>query len=507
MGAVFSVFAGFYYWIEKISGLRYNEEFGLIHFILFFIGVNVTFFPMHFLGLSGMPRRIPDYPDAYADWNIIATFGSCISLTSLGFFFVIVWKLFTEGSALSKIDKFFTYVSSTDASIFSIYSKKVVVESKSLSLAFSSKISAESVFFSYIRSESIKWELAFSNKGDSKMDYLLTVIESWYEPSVSKLGLSFYNSLFKDFNLGISKLISLNHLANSWSPRNVWGSWAVLYRVVWNRNLSSYFKIQQFDAIILERLTSLPKVAYKDIPESWQMTFQDPATSVMEGIIDLHHDIMYFVIITGIFTCWMIFRIVYRFHLNMNNPSSFRVGSSVTHHTEIEVIWTVIPGLILLSIAFPSFALLYKMDELTSPDVTIKCIGNQWYWTYEYVGDSQVLLSDAYMATDEDLYTNHGTFLDDFRLLETSTPLCLPTNTAIRLLITSTDVLHSWAVPSLGVKLDACPGRLNEVSLFIKRSGSYYGQCSEICGVNHAFMPITVKAISAANYYSITAGF
>ena len=462
MGAVFSIFAGFYYWIEKISGLRYNESYGLIHFVLFFIGVNVTFFPMHFLGLSGMPRRIPDYPDAYSNWNIIATFGSCVSLTSLGFFFIIVYKLFTKGFSFSKIDRFFTYIASTKSSYFLICTnnKNAFLDFDILLL---NRRLVLSIFFSYLQEECSYLNINVN----AKLEFLLFFLENWYGRSTFKLGKRFYKLLFNKFTFGISNLISLDHISKSWSSRNVWSSWSSIYRIVWNNSDSLPFKIQQFDILILSRLRSLPKVAYKDIPECWQMSFQDPATSVMEGIIDLHHDIMFFVIITGIFVSWMLFKICYRFYLKTNNPSFFRLGSNLTHHTEIEVIWTIIPGLILLSIAFPSFALLYKMDELTSPDITIKCIGNQWYWTYEYVGDTQVLLSDAYMATDEDLYINHGSFLENFRLLETSIPLCLPTNTAIRLLITSTDVLHSWAVPSLGIKLDACPGRLNEVSLFI----------------------------------------
>ena len=118
------------------------------------------------------------------------------------------------------------------------------------------------------------------------------------------------------------------------------------------------------------------------------------------------------------------------------------------------------------------------------------------------MGDSQVLLSDAYMATDEDLYTNHGTFLDDFRLLETNRRVVLPTETHLRLLVSASDVLHSWTVPSFGLKVDACPGRLNQVNLFIKRCGLFFGQCSEICGVNHGFMPIVVEAVPVEKYVS-----
>lgn len=219
----------------------------------------------------------------------------------------------------------------------------------------------------------------------------------------------------------------------------------------------------------------------------------------MEGIIDLHHDIMFFIVLISIFTFWMIFKTVYLFRLD---KGSIRIPSNMTHHTQIEIIWTVIPSLILLSIALPSFALLYKMDEIVTPDMTFKAIGNQWYWTYEYVEvdpfDNSIectIIRDSYMASEELLVKRYTVeWADSLRLLDATESALIPIKLQIRILITSTDVLHSWAVPSLGIKLDACPGRLNEVSLFIKREGFYYGQCSEICGINHAFMPIVIQA-------------
>nr|UQW93852.1 cytochrome c oxidase subunit 2 [Balamuthia mandrillaris] len=173
----------------------------------------------------------------------------------------------------------------------------------------------------------------------------------------------------------------------------------------------------------------------------------------------------------------------------------------VTHNLNLEVIWTVIPTLILIIIAIPSFALLYSMDELLEPSVTVKIIGHQWYWSYEYsdlrplVGGESISF-DSYMVPDSDL--NMG----DLRLLKTDCPLILPKETNIRFLITSTDVLHSWAVPSFGIKMDAVPGRLNQTSAFVMECGRYYGQCSELCGVNHAFMPIEICVVEPADYYN-----
>jgi len=172
-----------------------------------------------------------------------------------------------------------------------------------------------------------------------------------------------------------------------------------------------------------------------------------------------------------------------------------RNTSAVSHHTTLEIIWTIIPTIILIFIAVPSLTLLYSMDELQKPSVTLKVIGRQWYWSYEYTDALEAawsptevndLVFDSYM--DQDIEDG---FL---RLLKTDNDIYLPTHQSIRVLVTSSDVIHSWAIPALGVKVDACPGRLNQVSLFISRVGYYFGQCSELCGLNHAFMPISLLA-------------
>jgi cytochrome c oxidase subunit 2 len=241
----------------------------------------------------------------------------------------------------------------------------------------------------------------------------------------------------------------------------------------------------------------IKKIILCDVVEQWQLGFQDPATPVMEGIINFHHDLMYFLIIITIFVCWLLFRIIYLFNEKKN-----KISETFVHGSTIEIVWTTIPALILLIIAIPSFALLYSMDEIIYPIMTIKVIGSQWFWTYEYsdilnffeTETDDSLIFDSYMVQENDLE------IGQFRLLEVDNRLVIPTLTHIRLLITSSDVLHSWAVPSLGIKLDACPGRLNQTSMFVKREGVFYGQCSEICGVNHAFMPIVVEAVSFDNY-------
>lgn len=230
-----------------------------------------------------------------------------------------------------------------------------------------------------------------------------------------------------------------------------------------------------------------------DYAHSWQLSFQDPATPVMEGIIALHHDLVFILTIIGIFVSWLLFRIIYLFYYKKNlNPST------ITHGTNIEIIWTVTPSIILMIIAIPSFALLYSIDEVIDPVITLKVIGHQWFWSYEYSDysnlDGDCICFDSYMVVDDDLEKGC------IRLLEVDNRVILPVHSHIRALITATDVLHSWTIPSLGIKMDACPGRLNQISIFIKRQGTFYGQCSEICGVNHGFMPIAVKVVNRLKY-------
>jgi len=225
----------------------------------------------------------------------------------------------------------------------------------------------------------------------------------------------------------------------------------------------------------------------------WQLGFQMPASPIAEGVMNLHHDLMFLVILIALMVGWIMWRTLSHFSVEKNpTPATF------THGTFLEIAWTLIPTLILLTIAIPSFALLYSMDEVTDPGVTLKAIGKQWYWTYEfsdYVSkDGETYGFDSFMVADDDLKPG------DFRLLEVDNEVVLPVNTHIRILVSAADVLHCFALPSLGVKVDGCPGRLNQTSMFINRVGTYRGQCSEICGANHAFMPIVIKAVELKEY-------
>ena len=230
-----------------------------------------------------------------------------------------------------------------------------------------------------------------------------------------------------------------------------------------------------------------------DCPEPWQLGFQDPATPVMEGIIDFHHDVMFFLIVIAVAVTYILGRVMVVYAEDKNsNPTN------TVHATTLEIVWTVTPAFVLMIIAVPSFALLYSMDEIIDPAITIKVVGHQWYWSYEYSDYSAVdgdsINFDSYMIPEEELEPGN------LRLLEVDNRVVLPVETHIRVVLTSADVLHCWGIPSFGIKMDACPGRLNQTSMFIKREGVYYGQCSEICGVNHGFMPICVEAVSLEDY-------
>jgi cytochrome c oxidase subunit 1 len=366
MGAVFAIFAGIYYWLGKLIGLSFDAVLAKIHFWTFFIGVNLTFFPMHFLGISGMPRRISDYPDAFAGLNYIASLGSMVSVAaSLVFFYLILNALLVQKGANTKA--------------------------------------------------------------------------SWV---ASRTRLAAFSSLC----------------------------------------------IQTPTALLFEKVLQQKS----DAAVPGQLNFQTPATEIMEKIVDLHNDLFFFIVVVVLFVSWILGRMLHLY--SSTNAATPRVA--FTHHTAIEMIWTVIPALVLVLIAAPSFSLLYSIDALVEPKVSVKVIGHQWYWTYETTDmlTGKDINFDSYMLLEADLEPGA------LRLLEVDNRLYLPIRTTTRLVITAADVLHSWTIPAFGVKIDACPGRLNQVSLFINRAGTFYGQCSELCGINHSFMPIVVEAVTLEKY-------
>jgi len=230
--------------------------------------------------------------------------------------------------------------------------------------------------------------------------------------------------------------------------------------------------------------------SYCDVGERWQLGIQEPATPFAEGMLFFHNYLMIYLIFIGVFVFFLIYCAI---------ETNSKIAAKFAHSNELEITWTIMPAIILVLIAVPSFSLLYSMNDLSEPSVTVKIIGHQWYWSYEYsdyatLEGGDTLSFDSYMVPTSDLV------LGSFRLLEVDNRVILPINTHIRVLVTAADVLHSWAIPSFGIKVDATPGRLSQVSLFIKREGVYYGQCSEICGVNHGFMPIVIRGVSSNKF-------
>nr|ANJ70514.1 cytochrome c oxidase subunit 2 [Hygrotus impressopunctatus] len=208
------------------------------------------------------------------------------------------------------------------------------------------------------------------------------------------------------------------------------------------------------------------------------LNLQDSASPLMEQLTFFHdHTLMILTMIT-ILVGYLLFSLFFNKYINR----------FLLEGQTIEVIWTILPAIILIFIALPSLRLLYLLDEISNPWLTLKSIGHQWYWSYEY-SDFKKLEFDSYMTPLIDLPEN------GFRLLDVDNRVVLPLNSQIRILVTAMDVLHSWTIPSLGVKIDATPGRLNQTNFFINRPGLFYGQCSEICGANHSFMPIVIESV------------
>nr|YP_010461123.1 cytochrome c oxidase subunit II [Pseudalbara parvula]UUF68394.1 cytochrome c oxidase subunit 2 [Pseudalbara parvula] len=210
---------------------------------------------------------------------------------------------------------------------------------------------------------------------------------------------------------------------------------------------------------------------------------QNGASPLMEQIIFFHDHTLIILIMITILVSYILMNLFFNKYINR----------FLLENQMIELIWTILPAITLIFIALPSLRLLYLLDELNNPLITLKSIGHQWYWSYEY-SDFNNIEFDSYMIQSNELSPNQ------FRLLDVDNRIILPMNNQIRILVTASDVIHSWTIPSLGVKVDANPGRLNQTNFFINRPGIFFGQCSEICGANHSFMPIVIESISIKNF-------
>jgi len=231
-----------------------------------------------------------------------------------------------------------------------------------------------------------------------------------------------------------------------------------------------------------------------DAPSPWGLYFQDSATPQMEGLIELHDNIMYYLVIILFSVGWILLSIV-RNYIESKSPISHKY---LNHGTLIELIWTITPAIILILIAFPSFKLLYLMDEVSDPSMSVLAEGHQWYWSYQYPdfldSNNEFIEFDSYIVPESDLEEG------GLRMLEVDNRVILPELTHVRFIITSGDVIHSFSCNSLGIKADAYPGRLNQVSVFINREGVFYGQCSELCGILHSSMPIVIESVSLEKF-------
>nr|AFG29102.1 cytochrome c oxidase subunit II [Hedria mixta] len=210
---------------------------------------------------------------------------------------------------------------------------------------------------------------------------------------------------------------------------------------------------------------------------------QDSASPMMEQLIFFHDHALLILLMITLLVSYIMGSLFF---------NSF-VNRFLLHGQLIEIIWTILPAIVLLFIALPSLRLLYLLDEVNTPSITLKSIGHQWYWSYEY-SDFLSIEFDSYMIPLSDLP------IDGFRLLDVDNRVVLPLNSQIRVLVTAADVIHSWTVPALGVKVDGTPGRLNQTNFMINRPGLFYGQCSEICGANHSFMPIVIESVPVSNF-------
>ena len=240
-------------------------------------------------------------------------------------------------------------------------------------------------------------------------------------------------------------------------------------------------------AAVLVGLAGFSAPALANKPEPWQLGFQEAATQNMSMITDFNNFLLILMTVITVFVLGLMVFVMLRFNSKANpNPSS------TTHNTLVEVVWTVVPIIILVVIAIPSFRLLYFQRDIPEADMTVKAVGYQWYWGYEYP-DHGDFAFDSLMLSDEE----RG---DQPRLLATDTAMVVPVDTTVRVVVTAADVLHAFAMPAFGLKIDAVPGRLNETWFRAEKTGTFYGQCSELCGIRHAFMPIRIEVVSKEEF-------
>lgn len=700
MGAVSGVFGALYLWGPKILGCTYYEFYGRLQFWLFFVGVNMTFFPMHFVGLAGMPRRIPDYPTAYAAWNFVSSLGSVVTMLSMVVFFVGIayygvkdnhrcgrawlgqdWEGITfvhpylsgypqrfgtarwidrkltrlwDGQRAVNVINYPVYLGVTareldpefndhmpwwvDASEWYDYYTIMNVAVHNGEISYKTGLTLfldkRSLYLTALlilltpaafgfKGEYLKHRYAveckkaqprnklteeekefygrwaYSNVLETETEKATTILLYTMEKLVDtdtysckktckyskilnslegvKIGFSnfdlkkgirgirgklVYSARFEKQKQTKVKSITFWERLTFRGPNDTqYPTWIIIGRNLghaltpnkpiqaheWYRSRTS----EQADIGKISAEEYKNKYLRRDLPAAWQISFMEPASVQMRAIVELYQDL--FMVTASIWLSVMLAFIFSITEFRMQQSKKEQVlrnyspllGLNVTFdsHEELESIWTAVPCIILFAIAIPSFALLFSLDEDCWPRIWVKAIGNQWYWSYEVLFSSfgaragEVFLVARAEDIGFDLYTCYRTInveysqnsiweeianfaikqcmwyrgydfaFDSFivgdadvysketRLLETDTTVFLNKGITTRLMVSSNDVIHSWAVPSFGIKIDAVPGRSNTCIVTPTRRGTFYGQCSEICGVNHGFMPITVRVI------------
>lgn len=464
MGAIFGILAGFYYWCEKIWGFGYSEVWGRLQFHLFFLGANLTFFPMHFAGLAGMPRRIPDYPEIFAAWNAVASLGSLVTFVAMC---TLAWVII-DGSR-----------SNYGAKRASGYDIETILNN--LLREVSKLLNLRAVMQYVAMHTSVLQSLRL------RFGFLPALLVMWFSfGDLSSLGFDIRSRQVSDgfFSFFVNELdaavISLHGLL---FPE------------------ADFCFVDYFGA----RLVNAADDRF-DSENPWTWAFQRSASAQSEGLIQMYSTLMNLVEVAGglVFASCVAIYLLYTsvaathrrevrrdVQLLLNHFGFTGAQTSTIAFAVLETIWTLIPMWFLTFVSIPSFALSLSLEEDVEPVMWVKVVAHQWYWTYESatLGDPESTTFEARMVVSQDVEDA------SLRLLVCDNALRIPFNQPTRFFITSDDVLHSWAVPSLGVKVDACPGRVNSFTIVPKRLGVYYGQCSEICGVNHAFMPIMVEVV------------
>lgn len=371
MGAVFGIMAGLMIWLPIFVGHQYNKILANSQFFIMFLGVNLTFFPQHFLGLNGMPRRYSDYWDGFYAWNILSSLGSFLRIIALALFIFVLWEMFSSGRL--------------------VLNRNVV-------------------------NNTLEWKHGYppSDHSNEELTVLTVCLFSIFSTS--------------NFQLGSQKTI-----------------------VRWNKIL-----------------------------------FQDGITLFSQKGDGFHDFVISFLIAIITLTLLVLIKISF----------NKMIRYFVFEFQPLEIVWTILPGIILVVLGVPSLYLLYERegagDSESYPLVRVRVVGHQWYWSYRF-GECDIEF-DSFMLASSDLGVG------GFRLLDVDNRLVVPFGGDVRVVVTRADVLHSWAVPSLGVKLDANPGRLNQIIFSLNTPGVFFGQCRELCGANHSFMPVVVESTSTNNW-------